>query len=91
MSKKLKKIDLREVRLEKGLTIEQVAMRAELSQSSVRQLELGIGAGFSPLTKHKLCAALGIPLSEAFPADYQEVADIVAANEETAQRRTKKE
>ena len=73
-------IDLRQLRMDRGLTIEQVALKSGVSQATVRQLELGLG-GFTAMTKNKICGVLGIPLSQAFPEDYREIVEIVNANE----------
>ncbi len=58
---------LRSRRFELGLTLEQVAERAEIDFSNLSKMERGIW-GARPKTVHKLAMVLDLPVSEILAA-----------------------
>jgi transcriptional regulator with XRE-family HTH domain len=58
--KKQKPFDMRARRTELGLTLEQVALKAGITASAVRQIEVGSFRG-NFLTLQRLADALGVP------------------------------
>jgi transcriptional regulator with XRE-family HTH domain len=58
---------LRHRRFELGLTLEQVAERAEIDFSNLSKMERGIW-GARPSTVHKLARVLDLPVSEILAA-----------------------
>jgi transcriptional regulator with XRE-family HTH domain len=70
-----KKIGMRERRQELGLTIEDVAKKARVSASSVRQLEVGAFRGTLKL-RMKIAKVLNVPLR--YFMTEEEIAELVS-------------
>jgi transcriptional regulator with XRE-family HTH domain len=51
---------LSELRRRRGWTVVELAVRANLSETTVRRLELGLGGAPRPATVRALAAALGV-------------------------------
>jgi transcriptional regulator with XRE-family HTH domain len=64
-----KKINLRGIRKQSGLTIEQVSLDTGIPFSTIQALEKGRGKKFSLITKHTLTDYFGVGLFKAFPED----------------------
>jgi transcriptional regulator with XRE-family HTH domain len=52
---------LAELRQRRGWTVVELAVRANLSETTVRRLELGLAGAPRPATARALAAALGVP------------------------------
>lgn len=55
-------------RMERGLTQQELAARANVSQAAIAQLEKGVRTRPYPSTLSKLSTALGIEISDLLPA-----------------------
>ena len=71
----MKKIDMRERREGLNLTLEEVAARAGITSSAIRQMEVGAYNG-SLIVKLKLADALGLSFKELWPEDFEEMVEL---------------
>lgn len=66
-----KKISLRMIRKQWGLTIEQLSLNSGIPYSTIQALEKGRGKNFSLITKHTLADYFGVGVFKVFPEEIE--------------------